>query len=132
MVGDGGKQAFFFNSLVAYSHRDLLHRDDMHLNSWHFNGGNQVTDNHIHLFPANLGGSAHILEIMQPNSTIRHRAQLNGNNHIRILEAVFHYTFTLDLDIAHDIRCFHAIRLAVKQFRHRYFLVVRRSFKMNT
>ena len=34
----------------------------------------------LHLFPANLGGSAHIIEIVQPNSTIRHSAQLNGNS----------------------------------------------------
>ena len=35
---------------------------------------------HLHLFPSNLGGSAHILEEVQPNLTIRHRAQLNGNS----------------------------------------------------
>ena len=34
----------------------------------------------IQLFPVDLGGSAHILEKVQPNSTIRHGAQLNGNS----------------------------------------------------
>ena len=34
----------------------------------------------VHLFPSNLGGRAHILEIVQQNSTIRHRAQLNENS----------------------------------------------------
>ena len=35
---------------------------------------------YIHLFPANLGGSSYILEIVQPNSTIRYSAQLNGHS----------------------------------------------------
>ena len=44
-----------------------------------------VTTSHLflhilHLFLANLGVSAHILDIVQPNSTIRHSAQLNGDS----------------------------------------------------
>ena len=40
----------------------------------------ELTLHGVHLFPANLGGSAHILEKVQPNPTIRHSAQLNGNS----------------------------------------------------
>ena len=31
----------------------------------------------VHLFPPNLGGSARILHLVQPISSVRHMAQLN-------------------------------------------------------